>query len=75
MNSATETPEPAQKKLILTHQKASQTPPASNQQGIGVDGEALKRQQDLVRAGSSGDVKTAEGESDVPLDLSIGGDC
>lgn len=62
MNVNTETPEPTQKKLILTHNAPSQTPPATSQSGIGVDSEALKRQQDLVRAGSTGEMKTRGSE-------------
>ena len=62
MNVNTETPEPTQKKLILTHNVSSQTPPATSQSGIGVDSEAFKRQQDLVQAGSTSETKTRGSE-------------
>ncbi|KKY26488.1 putative bromodomain containing protein [Phaeomoniella chlamydospora] len=57
MGGASETPEPVQKKLVLTQKTASSTPPVTPS-GVSVDGEALKRQQDLVQAGSTGEVKT-----------------
>lgn len=56
MNASSATPEP-QKKLILKHGATTDTPPASTP-GVTVDNEALERQQDLVRVGSTGAVKT-----------------